>query len=656
MKRRRFVTLLTLFVIAGVALALLVLAVFFKQNVILSAVITLIFIALLLVIFYSLDLMRNESNHEIEEALESAYKEVLNHGDIGILAYDANYEITFMSDFFLKRNMNHLGEKLLNWLPELQDMLNNESSNETLAVNEETFSVRKVENAYLLTFKNISEVYGLNRKLQDEALVIGLLSYDNYDEVNMSDDELSYINTNIKVPVIDYFKKFNVVYKTLKNNRLLLILNEKIFEEIRADRFSILNTVRKVSKEGNTDVTISLAFARGYESYQDLDVSAAKLLELAQTRGGDQVVVKKGNEDATFYGGTSEAREKQSKTRVRVTANEIKDLLDRSVNVIIAGHRDMDADCIGSALGLANIALSCKKPAYIVTRSGGIEPMIAEVMKLYSKNLESKFNLISENEALDLLEDDSLVIMTDHHSASQSNCANLLKQAQRIIIIDHHRRKADLDVTAMMLYIEAAASSATELVVELLPYFARNIGITPQEANIMYLGMLIDTDHFRVRTGSRTFDAAKQLRGMGADPMVCDELSQESFENVARRSQLINAARPYRKDVIISSVEEGSFSRTIVSQACDVMVKAKEIEAAFVICHSDRDEAIISARSKGHINVQVIMEQMHGGGHMTAAGLQVPDGSISELKQQLEAILDDYFKGGDLENESNSVK
>ena len=169
----------------------------------------------------------------------------------------------------------------------------------------------------------------------------------------------------------------------------------------------------------------------------------------------------------------------------------------------------------------------------------------------------------------------------------------------------------------------------------------------------MYLGIMIDTDHFRVRTGSRTFDVVKQLRRAGADPMVCDALAQEPYENVIGKSRIINAGKAYRKDVIIASLPEGNFPRSIASQACDAMVKAKDIEAAFVICNSDRNEAIISARSRGNVNVQAIMEKMHGGGHMTAAGLQVAEGSVPKLEAELVKTLDAYFKGG--EDESHTA-
>ena len=653
MKRKTFITALTAVTIISVILVLVVLGLFFSMDIILPAIIAFVFILLLALVFYSQDIIKNESNRQIESQLELSYKEVLSHGDIGIIVYDENYEINFMSDFFMKRNMNHLGEKILNWLPDLQDMLKNEARNKIVIINDEKFSVRKINNAFVLTFKNITREYDLDRKLDDDEPVLGLLSYDNYDEVDMSEDELAYVNTNIKVPVIDYFRNFNVVYKTLKNSRMLLLMNHLTFEKIRDDRFSILNKVRKLAKEGDVDVTLSMAFAGGSDDYDELDSIAEELLELAQTRGGDQVAVRRAGGDATFFGGTTEAREKQSKTKVRVTANAIKDLIVKSSNVIIVGHKDMDADCVASALCMSNIVMSLNKNCYIVSLSGGMEAMIADVVNKYREVLENKHHFITEADGVNLLNDDSLVIMVDHHMASQSNGASILKQAKRIIILDHHRRRADLDVVALMLYIEAAASSATELSYELVPYFSKNIEITNEEANILYLGIMIDTDHFRVRTGARTFDVVKQLRRAGADPLVCDTLSQEPYENVLERSRIINAGKLYRNDVIIAALPEGNFPRSIASQAADALVKAKGIQAAFVICYSDKNEAIISARSRGNVNVQVILEKMHGGGHMTAAGLQVADGSVAKLQADLSKYLDEYFEGEN--HESNTA-
>ena len=220
----------------------------------------------------------------------------------------------------------------------------------------------------------------------------------------------------------------------------------------------------------------------------------------------------------------------------------------------------------------------------------------------------------------------------------------LLEKANQIIIIDHHRRKADLDISPIMAYIEAGASSTCEMVCEFLPYMSKNLEISEQEANIMYIGVMIDTDRFRVRTGARTFDVLKQLRKYGANPSDCDELAQEPYNMVINRSNIISFAKLYRNDIIISCPNDKNYTRSIASQACDVLIKAKEIEAAFVICNTDKDEVIVTARSKGKVNVQVILEKMKGGGHMTAAGLQRKNTTVNEVEFELLKVLDEYFK------------
>lgn len=625
-------------------LALAVLNFVFKQDVLIGLFISLAFIIVLLIIFFSLETMENENNKQIQKNLDVSTRNALGLGNIGILVYSDDFEITWMSSFFETRNLDYLGEKILNWLPELQSVLSGDDDMKVISFKEEKYEVNKIGGASVLVFKDITVEYDLNKKLNENACVLGMVSFDNYEEFSSSEDELAFINLNIKRPVMDYFKKFNCIYKTLKNNRLLLITNELIFKQIRDDRFSILTKIRRVSSDANLDVTLSMAFARGSDDLSELDHEVESLMELAQTRGGDQVVVRKIGGDVNFFGGSSEAREKLNKTKVRVNIGSIKDLISKSSQVLIVGHKDADADCVGSAICMSSIVSSLGKNAYIAIKSGGVEPMIKEVLDKYDKVLSKKHRFIDEISALNIINDSTLLIMVDHHSKDTSGSKQLLEKANQIIIIDHHRRKADLDISPIMAYIEAGASSTCEMVCEFLPYMSKNLEISEQEANIMYIGVMIDTDRFRVRTGARTFDVLKQLRKYGANPSDCDELAQEPYNMVINRSNIISFAKLYRNDIIISCPNDKNYTRSIASQACDVLIKAKEIEAAFVICNTDKDEVIVTARSKGKVNVQVILEKMKGGGHMTAAGLQRKNTTVNEVEFELLKVLDEYFK------------
>ena len=633
-------------ILVCVGICLIILKIAFDFDILLGLFIYAILFMVIVAVFYFLDKWQSEADNHVEDTLKSSVQSALKLSNIGIVYYDEDYEITYMSNMFANYNINARNEKLLSWIPELQELLAGERDSVIATLeNEHTYEIYKKENGSVLLFKDITVQYNLEKKYKDEELVFGMVNFDNYDVVAESEEDISTINTELKLPVIEYFKKYNVVYKTLRNNRLFLILNEKIFADLAEDRFSIINTVRKESKKAELPITLSMAFARGSNDFAVLDGMVSNLLDLAQTRGGDQVVVRKQNEDVIYYGGSSEAREKSSKVRVRVMTNSIKDLIQRSSNVIIVGHQDADADCIGSALCMSAIAQSFKKDTIIITKTGGVEPMIANVLERYKEELEERHHFVTINEALNHLEDDTLVIMVDHHSAAQSNGQELLARAKRVIIIDHHRRKADLDVEAILVYVEASASSACELTTEFLPYLASRVDISPIEANIMYLGILIDTNRFRVRTGARTFDVCRNLRQYGADPTLVEELNEEPYEMIMKRSQIIDNSKLYSNGIIIAAVENGLYPRSIMSQASDSMLQTRGVKAVFVIAPVTDNEVAISARSKGGFNVQVVMEKMHGGGHMTAAGGQYKDGNVEELKAQLIEKLNEYLKG-----------
>ncbi len=646
-------------ILAGVVsivllLGLAILSFFLHIDILIAGTVYLVMLVVLVITIHSIDTVRQETGEEIEKSLKKSNSEALKFASVGILVYNEEFAITWLSPLFKERSMDHLGEKLLLWLPELKDLLKGDVDHVYIKINEETYEIRKLRNAFVLFFKDISKETDLEEKIDNSRLVIGYVNFDNYDSVAEIEEDISYINFNIKVPVFEYFKSHQIIYKSLHNNRLLLVLDEKKYDELRKDRFSIINTVRKEAKKAGFDITLSMAFARGDISSEELDTMALSLIELAQTRGGDQVVVRKSGEEAVYFGGSSEAKEKQSKVRVRVISNTIRDLITKSSNVIIVGHQEMDADCVGSALCMAGIAQSYGKEVAIIAKTGGIEAMIQDVLNHYHDEIEENYDFVTENEAINRLVDDTLVIMVDHHRASQSNGSNLLKSAKRVIIIDHHRRNADLDTSPLLVYIEASSSSTCELTVEFLPYLMRKSLISPNIANIMYLGLVIDTNHFRVRTGARTFDVARTLRQYGADPAVCEELSLEPFEMVKKRSRLIDNAEKYLDRFVISAMDDGIYPRSIISQACDQMLQMKGVDAIFVITNIAKDEVAISARSKNNFNVQIIMEKMHGGGHMTAAGLQRKDEKVEDLKNELMNILKDYIEK-EHDNESNIV-
>ena len=644
------------FVALAIQLAVIILLqLIFKIN-ILPGILVLIVEALITV--YLLDYFQSANEEEsigLEKYLGGSYAEAYLVGGVGMMNYDENYVITWQSELFKERGLDRIGSKLLTWLPEANDIISGETEKVSVTIDQYVYEVSKRENAPTIFFKDITLLNKYRGKYNEEHVVLGLASFDNYEESTMyaDDADIANINATIRTPLNEYFQKFGVFLRRLNNNRYLLVLNEKIYREIAADRFSILNIVRKASQKAEVSITLSMAFAKGSSNFAELDETVTKLMDLAQTRGGDQVAIQVVGEDVKYFGGSTEAAEKRSRVRVRVMAHALRDLIQHSSNVIICGHKNADFDCIGSAICLSKMASAFNKPVSIIAKTGGIEEKLDAAMKGNEKELAEDITFVTEGEAINQLKDDTLVIMTDHHNILQSNGAKLLEMAERIVVIDHHRRSTDMGVKPILIYIEAGASSTCEILTEMIPFVSSKVDISELEATFMLAGMTIDTRKWRERTGVRTYDAASALRKLGADPQVAYDYLKDTYDEFVLKSAIMNASERYPDGIVIAAVENEKITRSIMSQVADSLLSIQDVKAAFVIAQ-DKNTGInsISARSNGEINVQAIMEAMHGGGHMTAAATQRKDATVKELKEELIDIIEQQKK--EAEDESNS--
>ena len=644
------------FVALAIQLAVIILLqLIFRIN-ILPGILVLIVEALITV--YLLDYFQSANEEEsigLEKYLGGSYAEAYLVGGVGMMNYDENYVITWQSELFKERGLDRIGSKLLTWLPEANDIISGETEKVSVTIDQYVYEVSKRENAPTIFFKDITLLNKYRGKYNEEHVVLGLASFDNYEESTMyaDDADIANINATIRTPLNEYFQKFGVFLRRLNNNRYLLVLNEKIYREIAADRFSILNIVRKASQKAEVSITLSMAFAKGSSNFAELDETVTKLMDLAQTRGGDQVAIRVVGEDVKYFGGSTEAAEKRSRVRVRVMAHALRDLIQHSSNVIICGHKNADFDCIGSAICLSKMASAFNKPVSIIAKTGGIEEKLDAAMKGNEKELAEDITFVTEGEAINQLKDDTLVIMTDHHNILQSNGAKLLEMAERIVVIDHHRRSTDMGVKPILIYIEAGASSTCEILTEMIPFVSSKVDISELEATFMLAGMTIDTRKWRERTGVRTYDAASALRKLGADPQVAYDYLKDTYDEFVLKSAIMNASERYPDGIVIAAVENEKITRSIMSQVADSLLSIQDVKAAFVIAQ-DKSTGInsISARSNGEINVQAIMEAMHGGGHMTAAATQRKDATVKELKEELINIIEQQKK--EAEDESDS--
>ncbi len=581
----------------------------------------------------------------VKKILGSTAEEAYLTGGVGLVMYDDDYVITWMSDLFAQRNINRIGHRILTWLPEADDLIAGRADTTIVPLDDKIYEISRKSDAPVIIFRDITDEKYYQGKYEQEQLVLGLASFDNYEESTQYADEadVSSINTAVRTPVNEYCLKHGIVGRRLNHSRYLLVLNERIFQELVEDRFSVLNTVRKAAQNMDVSITLSMAFARGSSDILELDEMASNLMDLATTRGGDQVAVQSVGEEVKYFGGSREATEKRSRVRVRVISHAMRDLVMNASNVIICGHKNADFDCIGSAICLSQMVKALHKPVSIIAKTGGIEEKIAAVLKEKEAELEEEVNFITESEALNQLQDNTLVIVTDHHNITQSNGAKVLAEANKIMVIDHHRRSTDMGFKPVLVYIEAGASSTCELVTEMMPYVARKTDLSEIDATIMLTGMIIDTQNWRVRTGARTYEAASALRKIGADPQAANNYLKDTFEEFALKNRVLSTSERYDHGIVIAPVEDKELTRSLLSQMADSLLSIQGVNAAFVIANSE-DQTCISARSNGKINVQVLMESMGGGGHLTSAATQRDKMDISALKQELIVAINKYFE------------
>ncbi len=565
---------------------------------------------------------------------------------LALLTYDDNRNISWMSEVFDDYNLNHIGEPLLEVFPQVAPTLSDINLEVFVDVEDVRFKARHLSSKGVMVFQEQTEIGRLHQELENTSVVLGFAYLDNYEETTAYEEEqtIATMDTNIREAVVKWADNNKVMIRRLRPDRYLLLLNEEIFKNIEKDNFSILNTVRSESSKIDASITLSLAFARKSENYKELEEMANNALELAQSRGGDQVAINARGESTKYYGGTVEAVEKRSKVRVRVMAQNLGDHISKSRNVIIVGHRMMDFDCMGSALGVAAIAKSYHKTATIVVDVNDIEEKLAETIENNSERFSKEFTFVTPEEALNSLKDETLVIMVDHHNEVQTQVPKILEKAKNIAIIDHHRRTGEFTFKPNLYYIEPSASSASELVIELFPYHKWKVNVSAFASTIMYTGILIDTNRFRNRTGSRTFEAMAELRKFGASLSQVENFLRDEYDDFELKNKVLNQSELYDDGFVIASYKDGFLKRALMSQVADEILKVRNVEATFVVSHINEDTIGVSSRSKGDINVQRVMEILGGGGHFTAAAAQIKNSSINEVVEKLKTAIETIRK------------
>ncbi|CAH1201328.1 Cyclic-di-AMP phosphodiesterase GdpP [Paenibacillus plantiphilus] len=573
--------------------------------------------------------------------VKKAGSEVISDLPFGIILYNEDKMVEWHNAFvtnMLERD-SVVGESLMELFPTLSQAKDREGTVEA-TIGDLVYELSFRFDERLVYVRDITQRWQLAKRYEDEKLALGIVMMDNLEEVTqgMDDQQRSTLLSKATTEITEWANKFHVYLKRLNSDRYLIITDQKTLKQLELSRFVILDEVREMTTENKIPMTLSIGFAAGAESIGELGQWAQMSLDIALGRGGDQAAVKCGQRQS-FYGGKSNAVEKRTRVRARVVAHALRDLIRESDNIIIMGHKMPDMDAIGAAVGVLKAAQLFNKEAYIVLE--GINPAIQKMMEMLKEDERLVKRFITPDQAMGLTDSGSLIVVVDTHKASMVKEPKLLTQTERIVVVDHHRRGEEFIANSILVYMEPYASSTCELVTELLQYIHDRVMLDVRESTALLAGITMDTKSFSLRTGSRTFEAASFLRRNGADSMLIQRMLKEDLAEYIKKAEMIKQAEIVYEHIAIAVTEQGrQYSQLLIAQSADTLLNMTDVLASFVI--GERQDGLIgiSARSLGHMNVQVVMERMGGGGHLTNAASQM-EGTVAEVAQRLKQVLQD---------------
>ena len=490
-------------------------------------------------------------------------------------------------------------------------------------------------------FADMTEMFNVRDEFMRTRPIVSIVLIDNYDELtaNLSDSAVSTLDAQLNDVIANWTAGLEALCQKTERNRYLVIFESKDLAKLQENRFSVLlDDVRHVSSSSGMSATISLGIGKDGGSFAENYRFAALAIEMSLSRGGDQAVIKD-RFNFTFYGSRTKETDRHTRVRSRVVAGSLSELIGQSSTIYIMGHRMADLDALGSAVGLLCLCRTKGRPARIVIdlQKNACQSLIEELKA--SQDYADLF--ISGQDALVEADNRSLLIVVDTNRPDQVECKPLLESISRVAVIDHHRRAADYIEQPVLNLHEPYASSASELVTELLQYAVNQRDVKPLEAQALLAGIVLDTKNFSIRTGSRTFESAAYLRKAGADPVEVKKLFQSDLDDTLMRYRVVQAARLYRSELAIACIDE-TITRVIASQAADELINISGITASFVL-FPDREQVIISARSIGSCNVQAVLEKLGGGGNGATAGAQIKGKPLREVLQELVAAIDAFY-------------
>lgn len=494
----------------------------------------------------------------------------------------------------------------------------------------------------VLYFDEITDLVAYRQKYEDEKTCACLIFVDNYEELmeNTPATNVPQLQAQIYKIINDWAGENGGVLVKYEKDKYSVLFEQKRLEGFVQDKFSILSQIREIS-EGNTiPASISIGIGACGSNITENDEFAKTAVNMALGRGGDQAVIKD-DEQFRFYGGNSKEYEKSTRVKARVVSNALTGLISNTNNVMIMSHKDADADSLGAAFALYRMCRMQEKDVHILLEN--YDQTVKNLLLRIENEPEYAGLFVNEQQALARTSENTLLIVVDAHKPSLVEAPSLLKKAGQIVVIDHHRRGTEFIENTALIYHEPYASSTCEMMTEVLQYASSKLTLTRVEAECLYAGLIVDTKNFTFKTGVRTFEAASFLRKQGVDTVTIKTMFQQDLNTYIKRAMIIKDAEIVRDNIAVSAYREIEANiHVTIAQAADELLNIKGITASFVLCKTEEGVSI-SGRSLGGINVQVILEKLGGGGHMTIAGAQLPDVTIEEAKERLVAAIDDYY-------------
>jgi len=611
--------------------------------------------------FKSTNIRKEEWTRYIEglsSEIDSVTKQSILNMPIPLTMVEIDGTIKWYNRKFLDymENQSLLNENIENIIPDLnlETVLKENPDTIKIKINNKSFklvyNIIKSSNDHtsnyviMLYWIEDTNYENLKKKYNEEQLVVSLVQADNLDEVMQDTEETKrpLVIGEIDHKLSLWTNKVNGFMKKYESDKFVIVFESQYLEELENKKFDILDQVREINVGNKIPITLSMGIGTGGKTPLENAGFANAAKDLSLGRGGDQATVKK-NEKISFYGGKTKAVEKRTKVKARVIAYALRQLIEQSHDVFIMGHQNGDLDSLGSALGIYRAAKNRNKNAYIILE--GSNPAIDCLYSNMMEKEEYRKAVISCDDAKSRISDTSLLVVVDTHRPNFTECPELLTKTDNIVVIDHHRKGTEFIENTVLNYHETYVSSTSELVTEILFYMDEKINIEVLEAEALLAGIAVDTKNFTFRTGVRTFEAAALLRRAGADTAAVKQLFQNDMDTIIARAEVIRRGEVFKKGVIISVCgEDMKVTQLAVAQGADELLEIKGIQASFVIGKKDDTMIIISGRSMGDINVQVILEGLGGGGHLTLAGAQLEGITLEEAKEKLQKSIEEYFQ------------